>query len=151
MIKASPHAEDWINAIPQHFEVSLRNLTSVKCFLDDRLGKIHPDINVGHVLFQTDPDCKEEYPEREVERITYILQRLFKVLEALLKTSNEYSHILEEDMKDFKRKQKSDSITVEEYSNVLEDYKRKRNEIDELFFEDALYLGPIVVRVGDLK
>ena len=54
-------------------------------------------------------------------------------------------------MKDFKRKQKSDSITVEEYSNVLEDYKRKRNEIDELFFEDALYLGPIVVRVGDLK
>lgn len=54
-------------------------------------------------------------------------------------------------MKDFKRKQKSDSITVEEYSSVLEDYKRKRDEIDELFFEDALYIGPIVVRVGDLK
>ena len=73
------------------------------------------------------------------------------MLDSLLKSSNEYSYILEEEMKDFKRKQKSDSITVEEYSTVLEDYKRKRDEIDELFFEDALYIGPIVVRVGDLK
>ena len=77
-IKANPHAEDWINAIPEHFETSLSNLTEVKCFLHERLGKINPD--VGHVVFQTDSDCPEEYPEREVLHITFLLQRLFKVL-----------------------------------------------------------------------
>ena len=48
-IKANPMAEDWINAIPQHFEASLKNLTEVKCFLHERLGRIHSD--VGHVIF----------------------------------------------------------------------------------------------------
>ena len=32
-IKASPMAADWINAIPQHFEVSLKQLTQIKSFL----------------------------------------------------------------------------------------------------------------------
>ena len=48
-IKANPMAEDWCNAIPQHFEASLRSLTNVKCFLHDRLGRVHED--VGHIVF----------------------------------------------------------------------------------------------------
>ena len=56
-IRAKPKAEDWINAIPQHFEAALQQLTNVKCFLSDKLGAIHPE--AGHVVFQTDP----EYPE----------------------------------------------------------------------------------------
>lgn len=81
-IKANPHAVDWIHAIPEHFETSLQNLTDVKCFLHERLGKIHPE--VGHVVFQTEEDFPDEYPEREVQHINFLLQRLFKVLEALL-------------------------------------------------------------------
>lgn len=151
MIKANPHAEDWINAIPQHFEQSLRSLASVKCFLHEKLGMIHSS-GVGHVLFQTDDDeSREDYPEQQIENITQLLQRLFKVLESLLECANEYSHILEVDLKEFKKRQQSDTITVEQYSNELEGFKRKRDEIDELLFEDALQLGPFVVRVGDLK
>lgn len=112
LIMANPHAEDWINAIPAHFEGALKGLTNLECFLydHDKLGRIHP--HCGHVVFSTDPNYPEEYPEREVLHITFLLQRLFKVLEAVLDASNEYSHIL---AKDFSRKLKSTDLEVHEY------------------------------------
>ena len=58
---------------------------------------------------------------------------------------------MSENTKDFTRKQKSSDMTVEAYQKALKDNKRKEQEIDELFFEDSLLLGPIVARVGDLK
>ena len=148
-IKANPHAEDWINAIPEHFETSLTSLTEVKCFLHDRLGRINP--SCGHVVFQTETDYPEEYPEREVLHITFLLQRLFKVLEALLESSNLYSHILKENIKDFAKKLKESDLTVDDYQKHLQNNKQLEKEIDELFFEDSLQIGPIVARVGDLK
>ena len=148
-IKANPMAEDWINAIPQHFEASLKNLTEVKCFLHERLGRIHPD--VGHVIFQTDSAFAEEYPEREVLHITFLLQRLFKVLDSLLASSNEYSLILSERADKFQKKLSSTDFTVEDYQQILQENKRKEEEIEELFFEDTLLLGPMVIRVGKLK
>lgn len=143
-IIANPHAEDWINAIPAHFEGALKGLTNLECFLQDhdKLGKIHP--NCGHVVFSTDPNYPEEYPEREVLHITFLLQRLFKVLEAVLAASNEYSHIL---AKDFSRKLKSSDLEVHEYQKLLQENKRKEEEIDELFFENTLCLGALVIRV----
>lgn len=76
---------------------------------------------------------------------------MFRVLEALIESSQEYAHVLSENTKDFTRKQKSSDMTVEAYQKALKDNKRKEQEIDELFFEDSLLLGPIVARVGDLK
>ena len=76
---------------------------------------------------------------------------MFRVLEALIESSQEYAHILSENIKDFTRKQKSSDMTVEAYQKALKDNKRKEQEIDQLFFEDSLLLGPIVARVGDLK
>ena len=58
---------------------------------------------------------------------------------------------MSENIKDFTRKQKSSDMTVEAYQKALKDNKRKEQEIDQLFFEDSLLLGPIVARVGDLK
>ena len=148
-IKANPHAEDWINAIPDHFETSLQSLKDVKCFLHDRLGQIHLDC--GHVVFQTDPEYPEEYPEREVLHITFLLQRLFRVLEALLTTANEYAPILRENIKEFTKRQKEQELSVEDYQRILQANQKQEREIDELFFEESLQLGPIVARVGDLK
>ena len=112
-IQANPHAEDWINAIPQHFETGLAHLTDMKCFLQDRLGRIHDD--VGNVIFfqedsydsfdgsrseeegdlrYPDRQFRETYPEREVEHITFMLKRLFTVLEALLASVSKYEDIL---------------------------------------------------------
>jgi len=142
-------AEDWINAIPQHFETSLKSLTDVRCFLQERLGRIHK--HVGHVVFSTDPEFPEEYPEREVLHITFLLQRLFKVLDALLESSSEFANILHEERKEFLRRQRTVDATVNDYHQMLLDNKQKENEIDELFFEDSLLLGPMVIRVGDLK
>jgi hypothetical protein len=65
------------------------------------------------VVFQTDPAYPEEYPEREVLHITFLLQRLFKVLEAVLEAANVYSHILQENIKDFARRQKNSDLDVE--------------------------------------
>jgi len=83
------------------------------CFLQDqdKLGKIHP--HCGHVVFQTDPAYPEEYPKREVLHITFLLQRLFKVLEAVLEAANVYSHILQENIKDFARRQKNSDLEVD--------------------------------------
>ena len=115
-IKANPHAEDWINAIPQHFEASLRSLSEVKCFLSDRLQKLHEEENVGHVVFQLyDEEHMEEYPEVEVARISSHLQQLFKVLQSLLDVSNEYAPILQMNIKEFKSSLKNSDQTVEEY------------------------------------
>ena len=121
----------------------------MKCFLSDRLGAIHPE--VGHVVFQTDPEYPELYPEREVAHIQSLLKMLFKVLHALVDSTKEYSDILKVDIKAFTRKHKNSDLSVEEYSQILEENKRRSNEIDELFFEDSLLMGPIVARVGDLK
>ena len=82
----------------------------MKCFLQDRLGRIHE--KVGNVIFfredgpelfdasysddQEFPDrgFRETYPEREVEHITFMLKRLFRVLEALLEAVAQYEDIL---------------------------------------------------------
>ena len=40
---------------------------------------------------------------------------------------------------------------MDDYSALLKDNKQKEKEIDELFFEDSLQIGPFVARVGDLK
>ena len=42
-------------------------------------------------------------------------------------------------------------MTVEDYSKMLQDNKQREKEIEELFFEDSLQIGPFVARVGDLK
>ena len=58
---------------------------------------------------------------------------------------------MQEERKDFQKKQKTADLSVEGYQQILQENKRKENEIDELFFEDTLLLGPIVVRCGELK
>ena len=45
--------------------------------------------------------------------ITFLLQRLFKVLEAVLEAANVYSHILQENIKDFARRQKNSDLEVD--------------------------------------
>ena len=117
--------------------------------MHDRLGQIHEDC--GHIVFQTDEGYPDEYPVREIAHITQLLRCLFKVLTALLEASNEYAHILAENIKEFTRKQKSSDTTVAAYQKVLQENKRIANEIEVLFYEDSLRMGPFVVRVGDLK
>ena len=73
------------------------------------------------------------------------------MLEALLESSNLYSHILKENIKDFAKKLKESDLTVDDYQKHLQNNKQLEKEIDELFFEDSLQIGPIVARVGDLK
>ena len=58
---------------------------------------------------------------------------------------------MQEDRKDFLRRQKSADLEVEGYQKILQDNKKQEEEIDELFYEDSLLLGPLVIRVGDLK
>jgi len=79
----------------------------------DKLGRIHP--HCGHAVFQTDPAYPEEFPEREVLHITFLLQRLFKVLEAALEAANEYSYILQENIKDYSKRQKNNDLDVDQY------------------------------------
>ncbi len=97
----------------------------MECFLhdNDKLGRIHP--HCGHVVFQTDPAYPEEYPEREVLHITFLLQRLFKVLEAALEASNEFSYILQENIKDYSKRQKNNDLDVEQYQKLLQENKHK--------------------------
>lgn len=58
---------------------------------------------------------------------------------------------MSENIKEFTKKQKSSEMTVETYQKTLQENKRKQNEIEILFFEDTLKMGPFVARVGDLK
>ena len=55
-------------------------------------------------MFHSEPDFPDEYPEREIQHINFLLTRLFKVLEALLESSNQFSHILKENIKEFAKK-----------------------------------------------
>lgn len=149
-IKASPMAEDWFNDIPKHFETALEELKDEQCFLLERYGKIHS--HSGHVVFQSDSDSQQEqYPQCEINRIKFLLQRLFKVLESLLLCSKEYTEILSVTEKKLKGNSTAAEFTVEDYQKILQENKRKGEEIEELFFEDRLLLGPIVVNVEKLK
>ena len=104
----------------------------MKCFLQDRLGRIHD--KVGNVIFfredghersfeasfsddQEFPDrgFRETYPEREVEHITFMLKRLFRVLEALLEAVAQYEDILQDSSKKILRKQSTMEMTVTDY------------------------------------
>ena len=80
-----------------------------------------------------------------------MLQRLFKVLESLLLCSKEYTEILSVTEKKLKGNSTAAEFTVEDYQKILQENKRKGEEIEELFFEDRLLLGPIVVNVEKLK
>lgn len=72
-------------------------MTEITCFMQEKLGKIHP--NVDSVVFLEG----DTYPEQQMESITFLLQQLMKVPLALAAEAGNYSHVMQEDIKKFKK------------------------------------------------
>ena len=62
-----------------------------------------------------------------------------------------YAHIMNEDIKKFKKLHQANDYPIETYKDLLDSHVRAKKEVEELFFEDTLLLGPFVIRVKDLR
>jgi len=54
---------------------------------------------------------------------------LFQVPQSLAKVASVYSYILTDEIKSIKKKWKSSDMTVQNFHDFLEDFKRQRKEI----------------------
>ena len=74
-----------------------------------------------------------------------------KVPTALMNEANNYSSIMQEDLKKFKKLHQANDYPIETYTDLLDDHARAEKEVQELFFEDTLVMGPFVIRVKELR
>ena len=86
-----------------------------------------------------------------MESITFLLQQLMKVPTALLAEASNYVHIMQENEKKFRQLHKANDYPIETYTGLLDDHARAKKEVQELFFEDTLLMGPFVIRVKDIR
>ena len=140
-----PPAQQWVTEQTSQLERALSEMTEITCFMHEKLGQIHPD--VGSVVFLEG----DTYPEQQMESITFLLQQLMKVPLALAAEAGNYSHIMQEDIKKFKKTHQQNDYPIEIYTGLLASHSKAKRELEELFFEDTLLMGPFVIRVKELR
>lgn len=144
VLHPSPH--EFINGIVELLESDLKSLTNIKCILFSKLEAVHSDTDGSQVFLTDDP-----YPRDQISTIQSLYRAIFQVPISLEKAANAFTSLMTEDGKSFKKQWSKPDLTVADYSNKIEEFNRKRKEIETLLFEDELLLGPFSVEVGKLR
>ena len=76
---------------------------------------------------------------------------MFSVPEALLTAVQQFDHILQTDLSEFRKQYKHNDYSIETYDELKSKHQETISKIETLLFEDTLLLGPFVVHVGKLK
>lgn len=146
VIQLRPSPAEFIGSIVELLEDDLNSLQNIKCILLSKLEAVHSVTDGSQVFLPED-----NYPREEISTIARLYKDMFQVPQSLAKASQAFTSLLAETTNHVKKQWQKVDMSVDDFREQVEDFKRKRKNIETLLFEDELMLGPFAVEVGTLK